>query len=67
MARPVIHANPKRTNVIIDQALHRAATKHAIDQGFRSFSEYVARLCVDDMERKKSRAEKAGRTMEAVS
>jgi len=66
MARPTIHANPKRTNVIIDRALHAAATKHAQAQGFGSFSGYVSRLLVADMERKRSRAEGAGRT-EAVA
>jgi len=35
--------------------------------GYRSFSEYVARLVVADMQRKRSAAEKAGRTLEAAT
>lgn len=66
MARPPIHAAPKRTNVIIDRSLHRDATKHAINSGYRSFSEYVGRLVVADMQRKRSSAEKAGRTLQST-
>jgi len=66
MPRMVIHTDPKRANIIIDKKLHESAMKHAQSSGFRSFSEYVARLLVADLARKRSRAEGAGRT-EAVA
>ena len=67
MPRTKIHARPHRTNVLIDRGLHQDATRHAVQYGYRSFSEYVARLVVADMQRKRSAAEKAGRTLEAAT
>jgi hypothetical protein len=65
MARAKIHTRPHRTNVLIDRHLHREATNHAVQNGYGSFSQYVARLVVADLQRKRSAAEKAGRTLEA--
>lgn len=64
MPRPRIHTKPHRTNVLIDRQLHKDATSYAVENGYRSFSEYVARLLVADIRRKRSAAEKCPRTME---
>lgn len=63
MARPQIHEKPFRTNIIIDKDLLAAAKKKAKAEGFNSFSEYLARLCVADMKNKSSSAHRVGRTL----
>ena len=66
MARPVIHQAAKRTNIILDESLHVEATKRAKEEGFNSFSEYVARLLVADMNKKRSVGHRVGRTLKSA-
>lgn len=49
MANKPIYEDPYRTNLLIERRLLKAANRYLRQQGFGSFSEYVARLCSADL------------------
>ena len=67
MARPSIYKKAKRTNVVIEESLYKAASRKASDEGFGSFSEYVARLLIADMANKTSAGHRNGRVFQGAT
>lgn len=62
MARTPIHLNPHRANILIDGPLYAAAQKKAKSEGFSGgLSEYIARLLVGDLGKKRSSALRSSR------
>lgn len=61
MSRTPKLTSPKRTNIIIEAAVHEAAKDKMHAMRIGSFSEYIARLIVRDQARKGSAAEKTSR------
>ena len=51
-----VYEDPHRTNIVIGKSLKAAAVNHAKKNGIASFSEYLARLCVADLRKKRSSA-----------
>lgn len=69
MARPAIHKTPpKKVLISIQTKLHEKGTKKANDEQFSGgFSEYVSRLLIADMKKKRSVAHRNGRFLKEVS
>ena len=61
MARTATLKNPKQFTANIEAALHKQATERAGEYGF-SFSEYISRLLVADMKRKRGIAHLVSRS-----
>ena len=66
MARTATLKNPKQFTANIEASLHKQATERAGDYGF-SFSEYVSRLLVADMKRKRGIAHLSSRSIGKVA
>jgi len=66
MARIAVLKNPKPFTANIERELHKQASKRAQEYGY-SFSEYISRLLVADMKRKRGIAHLVSRTMKAAA
>ena len=64
MARKAVLKDPKPFTANIEQELHQQATRRADDYGY-SFSEYISRLLVADMKRKRGIAHLVSRKLKA--
>lgn len=68
MARTPIHDNPHRANILIDGTLYAAAQKRAKLEGFSGgLSEYIARLLVADIGKKRSGALRSSRFLKKAA
>ena len=63
MANKPIYKNPHRTNIVMEKNLFKATNRYLKEQGFRSLSEYFARLGSVDIRRVKSLAHAGSRSL----
>ena len=63
MANKPIYADKHRTNILMERTLFKATNRYLRKQGFRSLSEYLARLSSVDIRRTRSAAHSGNRTI----